>query len=156
MNSKPNFSLLPNEVLVKIFGYSSFDDLFNIQGACPKFRKLVWNLKREEMERDWRIKYAKYQKFDTEISTINAIKSIASMARPENKNYSLRGFFMGDDFWYKFSLSIPNVIDYVFHGDSLDGYSQDRLVLWNMVFNEHISVYSFYYNKEENEFTPNP
>jgi len=76
MNTNPNFALLPSVVLSKIFHYSKFDDLFNLQKVCPKFREVIDNIKRDEIQNDWRLDYLKYEKFQTEISATGAIKSL--------------------------------------------------------------------------------
>jgi len=76
MGKNPNYSLLPNVALLKIFQFSKLEDLYNLQQACPKFKELIEDLKRKDIENDWRLNYLKYEKFETEISATGAIKSL--------------------------------------------------------------------------------
>ena len=60
MGKNPNYSFLPNGALLKIFQYSKLEDLYNLQQTCPKFQQLIEDLKRNEIEDDWRLKDLKY------------------------------------------------------------------------------------------------
>jgi len=44
MDKTPNYSFLPNEILLKIFQYSKFEDLYNLQQVCPKFKEVIEDL----------------------------------------------------------------------------------------------------------------
>ena len=74
MDKNPNYSFLPNVALLKIFQYSKFEDLYNLQQVCPTFKELIEDFKRTEIENDWRLIYSKYEKFESEISATGAIK----------------------------------------------------------------------------------
>ena len=76
MGKNPNYSLLPNVALLKIFQFSKLEGLYNLQQACPKFKKMIENLKRKEIENNWRLNYLKYEKCGKEISASGAIKSL--------------------------------------------------------------------------------
>ena len=84
---------LPNAAWLRIFQYSENDDLFNLQQVCYKFRTLIENEKRNEIKNDWRLKFTKHEKFNTEISTCSAIRSL-EIAKVKNGNYSLRGTYI--------------------------------------------------------------
>ena len=92
MDKTPNYSFLPNEILLKIFQYSKFQDLCNLQQVCPKFKELIEDLKRTEIENDWRLIYAKFDKFGSEISATCAIKSLKNIVKDKYfKRYTLKG-----------------------------------------------------------------
>jgi len=81
MDKKSNYSLLPNVALLKIFQYSTFEDLHNLQQVCPKLKEVIEHLKRNEIENDWRLIYSKYEKFGSEISATSAIKSFGNSVK---------------------------------------------------------------------------
>ena len=56
MGKNANYSLLPDIALLKIFQFSNLEDLYNLQKTCPKFQQLIDDLKRAEIEDDWRLK----------------------------------------------------------------------------------------------------
>ena len=84
MDKNPNYSFLPNVALLKIFQYSKLEDLYNLQQVCPKFKELIEDLKRTEIENDWRLIYSKYDKFGSEISATSAIKLLKNIVRSTN------------------------------------------------------------------------
>ena len=99
MDKKPNYSFLPNVALLKIFQYSKFEDLYNLQQVCPKFKEMIEDLKWTEIENDWRLIYSKYEKFGSEISATGAIKSVKNIVKDKNfkKGCTLKGrFFLRD------------------------------------------------------------
>jgi len=103
MGKNPNYSLLPNVALLKIFQFSKLEDLYNLQQACPKFKELIEDLKRKVIEKDWRLNYLKYEKFGKEISATGAIKSLELAKKKRGGKYSLNGRLVG---WYKiFSIT---------------------------------------------------
>jgi hypothetical protein len=79
----PDYSLLPNETLLRIFKFLKNDDLFQMQQVCSKFKILVENELNNEIKTDWRLEYLKFQKFKTEISSSGAIKEFENA---KNKN----------------------------------------------------------------------
>ena len=93
MNKNANYSVLPPEVLLNIFQYLRIEDLYNLQQVCPKFRGLIDDLKRSEIENDWRLDYSKYEKFGNEISATVAIKSL-EMAKAKKGKYTITGTFI--------------------------------------------------------------
>ena len=97
MDANSNYSLLPDVALLKIFQFSKLEDLYNLQQTCPKFKQLIENLKRKEIENDRRLNYLKYKKFRTEISATSAIK----LAKAEKgRKYSLhRPLIREDGIW---------------------------------------------------------
>jgi len=95
MDKKPNYSFLPNVALLKIFQYSKLDDLYNLQQVCPKFKALIEDLKRTEIENDWRLSYSKYEKFGSEISATGAIQLLKNIVKDVYfQGYTLKGRFM--------------------------------------------------------------
>ena len=95
MDKKPNYSLLPKVALLKIFQYSKFEDLYNLQQVCPKFKELIEDLKRAEIENDWRLIYSKYEKFGSEISATGAIKSVKNILKDKySEGYTLKARFV--------------------------------------------------------------
>ena len=98
MDKNPNYSFLPNVALLKIFQYSKFEDLYNLQQVCPKFKELIEDLKRTEIENDWRLIYSKYEKFGSEISATGAIKWLKNIAKDKYcKGYTLKARFKSKD-----------------------------------------------------------
>mgnify|MGYP000018706966 CR=1 FL=1 len=83
MNKDPTLPSLPNDVLLHIFNFLHFDDLFNIQQVCHQFRTIVDDEKRNEIEADWRLK-----KLSTEFSACGAIKTL-ERAKMKKGKYSL-------------------------------------------------------------------
>ena len=81
MDKKPNYSFLPNVALLKFFQYSNFEDLYNLQQVCPKFKEVIEDLKRTEIENNWRLIYLKYEKFGSEISATSAIKWLKNIVK---------------------------------------------------------------------------
>ena len=82
----------------KFFQYSKLEDLYNLQQVCPKFKELIEDLKRVEIENDWRLIYSKYEKFGSEISATGAIKWLENIDKDIYfKGYTLKGrFFLND------------------------------------------------------------
>ena len=97
MGKNTNYSLLPNVALLKIFKFSKLEDLYNLQQACPKFKELIEDLKRKEIENDWRLNYLKYEKFGKEISATSAIKLLKLAKMKKGGNYSLNGRLVRDE-----------------------------------------------------------
>mgnify|MGYP000257561942 CR=1 FL=1 len=97
MGKNPNYSLLPNGALLKIFQYSKLEDLYNLQQTCPKFQQLIEGIKRTEIEDDWRLNFLKYEKFGTEISATGAIKTLELAKKKNGEKYSLNGLFVSRD-----------------------------------------------------------
>jgi len=104
MGKNPNYSLLPDVALLKMFQFSKLEDLYNLQQACPKFKQLIEDLKAKEIENDWRLNYLKYEKFGTEISATGAIKSLELAKKKKGGKYSLNGRFVRGD-------AIESIID---------------------------------------------
>jgi len=98
MDKNPNYSFLPNVALLKIFQYSKFEDLYNLQQVCPTFKELIEDFKRTEIENDWRLIYSKYEKFGSEISATGAIKWLKNIAKDKYcKGYTLKARFKSKD-----------------------------------------------------------
>ena len=93
MDKNRNYSALPPGVLVNIFQYLDIEDLYNLQQVCPKFKGLIDDIKRSEIENDWRLDYSKYEKFGNEISATAAIKSL-EMAKAKKGKYTITGTFI--------------------------------------------------------------
>ena len=93
MAKNHNYSLLPNVALLKIFEFSKLEDLYSLQQACPKFKQLIEDLKRKEIENDWRLNYLKYEKFGKEISASGALKSLKMAKTKKGGKYSIYGRF---------------------------------------------------------------
>jgi len=91
MGENSNYSLLPNVALLKIFQFSKLEALYNLQQACPKFKELIEDLKRKEIENDWRLNYLKYEKFGREISATGAIKLLGLAKMKKGGKYFLSG-----------------------------------------------------------------
>ena len=83
--------------LLKIFQFSKLEDLYNLQQACPKFKKMIDDLKRKEIENDWRLNYLKYEKFGKEISATGALKSLELAKMKKGGKYSLNARLVRED-----------------------------------------------------------
>ena len=97
MGKNPNYSLLPDVALLKMFQFSKLEDLYNLQQACPKFKQLIEDLKAKEIENDWRLNYLKYEKFGTEISASGAFKALKLAKIKKGGKYSLNGRLVPKD-----------------------------------------------------------
>jgi len=97
MGKNPNYSLLPNVALLKVFQFSKLEDLYNLQQTCPKFKQLIEDLKRKEIENDWRLNYLKHEKFGKEISATGALKSLKLAKTKKGGKYSMNGRLVRED-----------------------------------------------------------
>jgi len=97
MGKNRNYSLLPNVALLTIFQFSKLEDLYHLQQASPKFKELIEDLKRKDIENDWRLNYLKYEKFGKEISASGALKSLNLAKTKKGGKYSLNGRLVRED-----------------------------------------------------------
>ena len=80
-----DYSLLPNETLLRIFKFLKNDDLFQMQQVCSKFKILIENEQNHKIQTDWRLEYLKFEKFQTEISSCGAIKELENAKKKNGK-----------------------------------------------------------------------
>jgi len=129
MGENRNYSLLPNVALLKIFQFSKLEDLYYQQKACPKFKQQIEDLKRKEIENDWRLDYLKYEKFGPEISATGAVKSLQLAKTKKGGKYSLNGRLL------RFLLHYGDTIDCIdmYHNTYIFTEVSNYSLVWELI-----------------------